>query len=240
MAPPISTVSWTSYARSYDLLMTYNPFYQALHQEVMAEVQAWQLAPGDRLADFGAGTGNYSLALAHLFPHAQVLHLDNDPGMNARAAEKQQKQQLSNLSIQSLSMHEASFPPESLAGLISIHALYTFPQPFEALEVMYQSLQSGREAILVNAGRIVQVLPWKIAIGWHLLKTHGWADTRIILAEGKEVSRQNALIRQKQRSGEYWTHSHEEFCAAVRAVGFKIKTARTTFRGISDLLVVEK
>jgi len=79
-----------------------------------------------------------------------------------------------------------------------------------------------------------------LAIGAHLLRRHGLMKMLEIMREGREVSRQNDYIRRMQAQGVYWTHSHQEFCDAVRAAGFEIKTAKKTFRGYSDLVVAQK
>ena len=233
-------VNWHTYAQKYDLLLSYNPFYQQLHAEVMQHLSAWKIQPGDVLADIGAGTGNYSLALAQNFPQATVLHIDRDQGMNSVTAQKSEKLKLENHRVLTMAVKDMDLNPASLKGLISIHALYTFPQPTQVLQKMNQWLQAGGYAVLVNAGRIVNVLDWQLAIGWQLLRRYGLRQSLQILREGKEVSRQNAYIRNMQRKGVFWTHSHEEFCQAVTASGLEILHHQKCFRGISDLVIARK
>ena len=105
---------------------------------------------------------------------------------------------------------------------------------------MFTWLKQGGKGVLVNSGRMVNVMDWQLAIGWHLIKTYGLSKALKIMNEGKEVSRQNRLIREMQRDGTFWTHSHEEFCQAIEAAGFTIISTQTCFRGISDFVVVEK
>ena len=234
-----TTVSWKTYAQKYDMLLTYNPFYQQLHKQVMTYLQKWNLPEGTVLADVGAGTGNYSLAMARLFPQSTILHFDKDDGMNLQAASKREHT-LTNHQIHQVDVDQIALAPDSLDGLISIHALYTFADPQAVLERMYGWLKPGSSAILVNAGRIVNLLSWQWSIGWHLLANYGLQKTWEIMREGREVSRQNGYIRDMQRKGVYWTHSHQEFCQAVEKAGFEIRTAKKTFRGISDLVVAQK
>ena len=233
-------VSWKTYAQTYDMLLSHNPFYQNVHDEVMQEVRKWKIGVNDFIADVGAGTGNYSLAIAEQFPHAKVFHIDSDGGMNARAAEKCRSKAIINHYILDQGIEAVQMEAESLKALVSIHALYTFPNPLKALEKMYDWLQPGGYAVLVDAGRMVNVRNWQLAIGWHLLRNHGLKKTFQIMREGKEVSQQNAYIRDMQRKGKFWMHSHEEFCTTVRQAGFEVLSSHITFRGVSDFVVARK
>ena len=106
--------------------------------------------------------------------------------------------------------------------------------------MLFRWMAPGAEAVLVDAGRQVNVLSWQIAIGWHLFKTQGIKRSLEIMRSGKEVSRQNAYIREQQDKGVYWVHSHDEFVQAVRKAGFDVLDAEVTFRGVSDFVVARK
>ena len=92
-------VSWNTYAQKYDMLLSYNPYYQDLHQSVLQFARQWDIQAGDHIADIGAGTGNYSLSLAKMYPQAKILHIDNDEGMNEAAMIKREQQSVYNHSI---------------------------------------------------------------------------------------------------------------------------------------------
>lgn len=236
----VKAVSWNTYAQKYDMLLTYNPFYQQLHHNVLAEVAQWEIENGDLIADIGGGTGNYSLAIARQFPEAQILHIDNDKGMNAVTASKKASEGIANLSILGKGVDEVELEDNSIKALICIHALYTFDDPEAALKKIHDWLLPGGRAILVDAGRIVDVLSWKLAIGWYLFQNHGVKKMLHIMQEGKEISRQNTYIRNMQRKGIFWTHSHEDFCRSVEKAGFTIEKSSVTFRGVSDFVVATK
>lgn len=240
MAAKSTQVDWQEYARKYDMLLAYNPFYQQLQQEVLQLVDQWEIGSGELIADLGAGTGNYSLALARRFPGARVLHIDNNPAMNELARQKKVSQQLEGLEIWEQGIEEVELEENSLQGLLSVHALYAFPHPQDALKKAYRWLRPGGKGVLVDPGRVVNVRRWQLAIGWHLLRSYGPARTLRIMQDGKIVSRQNRYIRSMQKRGELWTHSHEEFCDAVMQAGFRILESRLCFRGLSDLVVVCK
>jgi ubiquinone/menaquinone biosynthesis C-methylase UbiE len=233
-------VDWHLYAEKYDMLLSYNPFYQTLQNEVLDITREWNFTDGAQIADVGAGTGNYSVPLAAQFPQAEVIHIDNNKAMNERAFQKKKEQQLSNMIILAQGIEEVHLPPNSVQALLSVHALYTFPDPHKALRKMCSWLRPGGKGILVDPGRIVNVVDWQFAIGRRLLAKYGLTKTLEIFREGKPVSQQNRHIRQMQRQGKLWTHSHEEFYQTIESAGFTIIYSKTCFRGLSDMAVVTK
>ena len=233
-------VDWKAYATQYDLLLTFNPYYQELRKKVLAKITEWDLPPDAVIADFGAGTGNFSIPTANYFKNAKVIHIDNNSGMNAAAETKVKKLGLVNHKINTLSVEDVDFEADSLDAIISIHALYTFPNPKQVLKNMYQWLKPGGQGVLVNSGRIVNILDWQLAIGWHLVRNYGFGKAVQIMKQGQEVSRQNRFIREMQRNGTFWTHTHEEFCQSIREAGFTIISTDICFRGISDFVLVTK
>jgi ubiquinone/menaquinone biosynthesis C-methylase UbiE len=233
-----TVVDWQAYAQQYDLLLTYNPYYQEALQQVIQEVKNWRLSPGDRIADLGAGTGNYSVRVAQLHPQAQILHLERNRGMNALAAKKAGG--LANFQLIHRSIREAPFQAGELQGILCINALYTFPEPAQMLAHMFTWLQEGGQIVLLDPGRIMDIMAWRLAIGKHLLRNYGLRQTLRIFRQGKMVSQQNALIREQQVNGTYWTHSPEEFVAFVENAGFRINYATTCFREDCDLVFAEK
>jgi len=233
-------VDWAIYAQKYDMLMEYNPFYQELHQEVLRHTEAWDIQPGACILDLGAGTGNYSTALARRFPQAQILHVDRDEGMNVVATRKSEKLNLQNLQIISRSAEEIQLPKEKIQACLCIHSLYTLPAPEKILQNIYHWLVPGGWGLFVDPGSAVNVLDWQVAIVRRMVKVYGWRKTFQVLREAKIVSQQNRAIRKKQIDGTYWTHSHEEFLDMLSRVGFEIRQAGRTYRNISDWAMVRK
>jgi len=232
--------NWTRYAEKYDMLLAHNPFYQALHQQVLDFTAVWKIDRGDLIADLGAGTGNYSTALARQFPQAKVIHVDKDVGMNEVAQAKKLQFELPNLQLFTKDSKQLDFQKNSLKACLCIHFLYTLEDPEALLRKIYDWLMPNGYGIFVDPGRIVNVLNWQIAIGSRMLLQYGPWKTLRIIADSKTISQQNRKISQLQANGTYWTHSHEAFCAAVKNAGFKVLDAGITFRKISDWVVVTK
>jgi len=242
MSPKVarSIVDWHRYAEKYDMLLAYNPFYQQLHQEVLAIVRQWSFGPGEQVADVGAGTGNYSIALASLFPQVQVFHIDSNEGMNSVMQRKKEDRGLENIHTMAVSIDALQLSEGSLSACLCIHALYTFPNPQAVLKKIHTWMKLGARGIFVDPGRLVNVFQWQLAIGWHMIRHHGWRKTLKIMREGREVSYQNRQISKLQARGIYWQHSHAQFCDAVSTAGFDILESHLCFRNISDMVVVRK
>lgn len=233
-------VNWTRYAQDYDLLLAYNPFYQALKQDVIAHIGQWPIGAEAQLIDMGAGTGNYSLEMARMFPQAEVIHVDQDKGMNEIARSKFQQADCQNVRIIPKSVDEVDWEANSIDGLICIHALYTFADPAAVLFRFYEWLKPGGKILLVDPGRKVKVWDWQWAIARHLISQYGLLTTWKLFRRGKEVSRQNKRLSRMQARGELWLHTHEEFCEMVQSTGFQIVEAKTVFRDISDWVLAVK
>ena len=233
-----STVDWKAYAKNYDMLLHYNPFYQDLQSKVIQILKDWQIQIDDQLIDLGAGTGNYSIEMAKLFPQARILHIDNNEGMNAIAQQKAIG--LRNLEILNQGIEATKFDANTIAGLVSINALYTFPNPEKVLETIYQWLVPGAKVVLVDPGRIMNLFSWRFAIGKHLVKTYGIGKTLEIFNKAKAVGQQNRYIRKMQKEGVFWTHSHEEFVDTVQEIGFEVEHQEICFKGDCDLVVARK
>lgn len=233
-------VDWNRYARKYDMLMKYNPFYQQLRAEVLKKVGRWKIDSYDRIADIGAGTGNYSVAVAKSFPGAKVFHVDRDLGMCSVAENKKQAENLQNLEIVNTSIEDLQLEPSSLKACLCIHSLYTFPDPEGLLKRIYDWLVPGGHGIFVDPGRPVKVLDWQIAIGWRMVKKYGLRKTLEVMKEGREISYQNQQISKYQADGTYWTHTPEEFVKTIQNAGFNILESRLCFRKISDMVIVSK
>lgn len=235
-----NSVSWTQYAAKYDMLMSYNPFYQALHQEVLDLTDRWSINMGDLILDIGAGTGNYSSAVARKFAQAEVIHIDSDNEMNSVAEKKRENQKLTNLNILQQHSDDLRFQDDSVKACLCIHFLYTQEDPIGILQRIFEWLQPGGQAIFVDPGRILNVLDWKVAIGYQMIKRYGLVKTLELMREGREVSKQNRKISKLQANGTYWTHSTENFRNTIENIGFTIDDSGQTFRKLSDWVAVTK
>lgn len=243
--PPAAT-DWQAYAQVYDRMAASNPAYQDLLARFREAIGRWPLPPGAVLADLGAGTGNFSLALARRFPACRVIHLDANAAMNEVAGRKAQQAGCRNLALLThdiagaLDGPDAPFAPGSLAAITTVHALYAFPEPKAVLAAAWRWLRPGGHLLACDAGRMSPVWGWAAYLLAHEARRHGPAAAWRLYREARSVAALNRPLRQAQREGRLWRHTPEEFRAAVAGAGFEVLQAQVVYRGDSDFIVARK
>lgn len=233
-------VDWSRYADVYDLMAAHNPAYRELRSDILRRVEALRLPAGSTIADLGAGTGQYSLALARARTDWQVVHIEPDAGMNARVAEHLNGVSLANFSLRQTGVAADLFSAGSLDLCVCVHALYTMPAPRDVLSWIQAWLKPGGWLVLCDPGRVLNVGEWRWYIVKHMLCELGAIRTLQVLWAGRQVVRQNRLIAERQRTGVYWTHTLEQLQSDVAAAGFQVRDTATCYRGYSDLIVAQK
>lgn len=237
---------WAAYAEVYDLMAEHNPAYQDLLQRIRAAVARWPLAAGSRLADLGAGTGNVSLMLAAMHPACHVVHVDRNEAMNRRAQRKAAQAGCGNLTVLT---HEVGgrdgdpplpFAAGSLSAVVTVHALYAFPEPQRVLARLHDALQPGGYLLACDAGRMSSVLGWAAHVLGAHWRRHGLAATLSFWRRARSVATLNRPLARAQRQGRLWRHTPAQFRAAIEAAGYEVVEACEVYRGNSDFVVARK
>jgi ubiquinone/menaquinone biosynthesis C-methylase UbiE len=237
--PALHEVDWSSYAQVYDLMSDNNPAYGAILADFEQVIERWDVAPGDRLVDLGAGTGNFSLRLARRFTQAEVLHLDSNSGMNTRALFKAETEG-GRISVLEADADRATFAAGSLGAVVSVHSLYTLADPRGVIRRMFEWLRPGGHVFACDLGRRMDVLGWSAFLARAMVCRRGVLQTARTFVKGRAVASQNRAIRKMQDAGHYWLHSGDEFVAAFVAAGFRVERSSSCYRGCSDLVVATK
>ena len=230
---------WSAYAKEYDLMAVHNPSYQELLAHYLKTIAGWRLQTEDVVADIGAGTGNFSITLARAFPRVRVIHADFNEEMLALARSKADG--LANWQAIAFDVQQDDWPLPSLAGIVSVHALYAFPNPKRVIQKMAAQLRPGGFVYASDVGRILNIRDWT----WYLLKesmrAHGLPATLSLFCRGQEIRRQNQAVARGQKCGTYWTHDLAEFRAAFEVAGIDVLSATDAmYRGYDDLIVGRK
>ncbi|MFK7914226.1 MAG: class I SAM-dependent methyltransferase [Pseudomonadales bacterium] len=232
-------IDWTRYSSSYDLMVRYNPYYREnieLAIEVVAEIE---LSPTARIGDLGAGTGNYIAALSSIIPEGRFTHVDADPGMNAIASDKYSRV---GLDVGVITSEVASLAPSSSEYdlLLCINALYAMPKPREVLEWVFKALSPGGHFFVIDYGRKMKVGGWALELTKAAYAEKGWKGVFQLYRQAPELIRQNSTGSKMQDEGGYWTHSTNEFLAALKQAGFSVLHSGTCYRDACDFALVRK
>lgn len=233
----MEAVNWSRYAEVYDLMAKVNPAYQELLAEFAAFLRRVGVAEGMTLADFGAGTGNFSSLAARMVAGLKVIHIDSDMGMNQLARTKSNGESLviRQQDLDGIEIDECSYD-----AAVSVHALYTLSDPKRFLRKLSNGLMPGGHAFLCDLGRPLDVSAWRRFLVGESLRERGVVRTAEILWKGRHIATENRRIARAQRERRYWTHSHEEFRTAVEEAGLEVLESREVYRGDSDLVIARR
>ena len=234
---------WRTYAGAYDLMADHNPAYQDVRHRFTATVAPLHFRKGAMLAEFGAGTGNFSVELARIHQDCTVIHVDSDEAMVGAATRKAAASRLANMQFvrgDVGQVGQVEFADGTLDFAAAIHCIYAFPNPDGFVNDLFRWLRPGGIVFACDPGRIVNVAEWSAYLFGESCKQAGLAGTLSLFWKGRAALKQNRAIRRAQQRGDYWTHSHEAFRDVFAAAGFRILSSDTVYRGCSDLIVCQK
>ncbi|MDX9972022.1 MAG: class I SAM-dependent methyltransferase, partial [FCB group bacterium] len=151
------SVDWSVYASRYDLMAGANPAYQELVRHCCETIMKLDISFGGTVADFGAGTGNFSTALALTLPGITVLHIDSNPDMIQHATRKAEALNLQNWHPIILDLESYHLPLPILQAAVTVHTLYTLKNPREAIARICSNLEPGGYIYAADLGRILNL-----------------------------------------------------------------------------------
>ncbi len=237
----MGNVDWASYARQYDLMADNNPAYQEILSHCLDTFAACNYEPGAIIADFGAGTGNFSIALAKKLPQVVVLHVESSPEMIRIAQGKALRSELKNWSVWQRDLGSTDWGLPELSGAVTVHTLYALNEPEMAIRKIIQSVEHGGLIYACDLGRVLDMRDWTKYLLCCAVKKHGIARTVRLFMQSGIIRNQNMEIAENQRKKKYWTHTLAEFMAVFEREGVNISYAADRFyRGYDDLIIGNK
>lgn len=237
----MGNVDWSTYARQYDLMADNNPAYQEILAHCLDTFAASNFEPGAVIADFGAGTGNFSIALARKLTQAVVLHVESSPEMIRVAEEKAMHAGIKNWSVWQLDLEGADWGLPELAGAVTVHALYSLSEPEIAIRKIIQSVAHGGVIYACDLGRVLNLRDWSKYLLSCAVKKHGIARAIRLFMQSGIIRNQNKKIAKNQRGNQYWTHTLAGFRDVFEREGVNISYASDRFyRGYDDLIIGNK
>jgi ubiquinone/menaquinone biosynthesis C-methylase UbiE len=231
---------WTAYASAYDLMADNNPAYQDLRRRFTETLALLRLRSGGTFAEFGAGTGNFSVELARLHRDCNVVHVDADEAMIRAATNKAAASGLTNMEFVRGDVAQIGLADSILDFAAAIHCMYTFPDPAAFVASLFRWLRPGGIVFACDPGRVVNVAEWSMYLFRESWKRAGLSGAVSLFWRGRAAFTQNCSIRWAQQQNAYWTHSHAAFRDVFTVAGFRIIESDTVYRGCSDLVVCQK
>ena len=233
-------IDWSSYAKVYDYMADNNPSYQELLSIFRQQVSKWNVRPGSIIVDMGAGTGNFSLILAEMYPEAEIHLLDSNFDMLNQAKEKAKQLNISNIQIINTDITDCQYKPNTIDDVVSVHTLYVIQLNVDVIQKIYDFLKKGGECFICDLGRRLDIADWAKYLFRELVKSYGIINAIKMMYRGRMVAKENRSISKMQKEGYYWVHSHDDFIACFLSKRFDILHKQVVYRGYSDLVLCSK
>lgn len=238
--PMRQRVDWNSYAAVYDLMAQWNPAYQDLLDDLRRVIGATHLRAGDVIVDLGAGTGNFSLTAAAVWPSCRVVHVDLSEEMNARARDKRDDRQLNRVEIRTADVDTIALPDDSVSWITLVHALYALRDPEAVIARCYRWLRPGGRVFAIDPGAPFDVGEWTRYIMRSAAASQGPLRTLAMLWRARAAVRENRKISDAFAQRAYWRHDVATFRQPFVHAGFQVLESGTTYRGVSDRVIAQK
>lgn len=148
--------SYDPLAATFDRFTTYSATPLAAQMLTLAGV-----AGSQRVLDVGTGTGLVALqAASRVAPHGSVLGIDLSEGMLAVArAKAAQAGFAKHLNFRRMDAEALELEDRSFDAVVSLFALFHFPNPLRALQEMYRVLRP-RGTLVLGVGSGPPLLSW--------------------------------------------------------------------------------
>jgi SAM-dependent methyltransferase len=112
-------------------------------------ITALRLAPGQSVADIGAGTGYFAVRLAHMLPQGRVYGVDVEPDMVKYLGERAKKENLANLTAVAGAPDDARIPaPVDLVLLVDVY--HHIEQRAAYFRQLHAALKPGGRVAIID------------------------------------------------------------------------------------------
>ena len=121
-------------------------------------IQALRLAPDARVADIGAGTGYFSVRLAHMTPKGRIFAVDIEPDMVRYLGERARREKLRNIEPV-LAKPDDPLLPERVDRVLMVDTYHHIDEREKYFRKLLGYLKPGAEVAIVDFTRDSPVGP---------------------------------------------------------------------------------
>jgi predicted methyltransferase len=123
--------------------------------EVGQVARLMRIAPGETVADIGAGSGYYVFRLSpRVGPQGRILAQDITPDYLADLERRLAESGLSNVTVVRGEAHDPRLPPGSVDAAVLVHMYHEIAQPFGLLWNLAAAMKPGGRVGIVDADAI--------------------------------------------------------------------------------------
>ncbi len=113
-------------------------------------IEALELAPGDEVADIGAGTGYFTFRMAAKVPDGTVFAVDIQQAMLDMIRERMDAEGVANIQPVLGTETSPNLPPASIDLALVVVSYHEFSHPREMMEHVVEALKPGGRFVLVE------------------------------------------------------------------------------------------
>jgi len=235
----MALIEFQDYSKEYDNLLRYSTPYIELMSTLKILLEKYLPAKKEiSVLDVGAGTGNISKVIENSI---QVQNIN-------KMVLVEPSEEMLSIARTKLNGNNIEFSPTTFEEfhstkkfdlIVCVHALYLMPDPAILIDRFSQFMDNNSLLIICDIGSEIKISRWARHLLYTNSKKYGILVALKALFANKEIKKANKEISKKQRSGEIWSHTLEEF-SRLFSNKYTILENMNTFLGCSNLLVCKK
>ncbi|MFK7896742.1 MAG: class I SAM-dependent methyltransferase [Myxococcota bacterium] len=128
---------------------------RAVYAERVAITRALGLAPGDRIADIGAGTGFFTALFdAAVGPNGKTYAVEISPQFLKHLRDRAEEENLQSVEVVEGTMTSVELPQSSIEIAFICDVYHHFESPEATLASLFEAIRPGGELVLIEFERI--------------------------------------------------------------------------------------